>query len=144
MPRVKAGELKLDEIRNLVRQHNKVSVIKGVDTKSRAGLIKEIEDMGYRVDHAGKKIVRGKMEISVSGGGERKPQKRTKRKALLAGGASPVLVSDEDKDKALIARRKAKQAKEKARKALKSGAPPIPPNVKGKAVRGADGKYKKK
>jgi hypothetical protein len=114
MPRVKAGELKLDEIRNLVRQHNKLSVIKGVDTKTRAALIKEIEEMGYRVDHAGKKIVRGKMEIAVSGGGERKPQKRTRRKALIAGGDEPVLVSEEDKDKALIARRKARQAKEKA------------------------------
>jgi len=143
MPRNPKGELSLDEIRNLVRQHNKLSVIKGVDTKSRAGLIKEIEDMGYRVDHAGKKIVRGQMEISVSGGGERKPQKRTRRKALVAGGDEPVLLSEEDKDKALIARRKARQAKEKARKALKSGAPPIPPNVKGKAVRGPDGKYKK-
>ena len=36
MPRNPKGEMNVSEIRNLVRQHNKVSVIKNVDKKSRA------------------------------------------------------------------------------------------------------------
>lgn len=131
MPRVPTGELSLGEIRNLVRQHNKLSVIKGVDTKSRSALLKEIAEMGYRVDHAGKKIVRGKMEIKTGAEGEQKPQKRTIKKqakaALTKTGSAPVLVSKADKEK----------AKEKARKLdqLKRGYPTIPKNVKGKKVK---------
>jgi hypothetical protein len=108
MPKVPRGELSLGEIRNLVRQHNKVSVIKGVDSKSRNALIKEISEMGYKIDHQGKKIVRGKMEITTGKAGEQKPQKRTLRKKLIAGGDEPV---------------------------LKTKHPPIPPNVKGKKVK---------
>ena len=72
MPRVKAGEMSLDEIRNIARQHNKVSTIKGIDKLSRKALIEEIENMGYNIDHENKKIVKNKMnrkvnkEISVS------------------------------------------------------------------------------
>jgi hypothetical protein len=85
-----------------------VSVIKGVDSKSRNALIKEISEMGYKIDHQGKKIVRGKMEITTGKAGEQKPQKRTLRKKLIAGGDEPV---------------------------LKTKHPPIPPNVKGKKVK---------
>ena len=108
MPRVKAGELSLGDIRNLVRQHNKLSVIKGVDSKSRGALIKEISDMGYKIDHVGKKIVRGKMEITTGKEGEQKPQKKTLKKKLIKEGDEPV---------------------------MKGKPPPIPPNVKGKKVK---------
>lgn len=110
MPRVAKGELSLGEIRNLVRQHNKLSVIKGVDSKSRSALIKEIADMGYKIDHENKKIVRGKMEITTGKEGEQKPQKRTLRKALVKGGDAPVMTG-------------------------KKKPPPIPPNVKGKKIK---------
>ena len=43
MPRNPKGELTLGEIRNLARQHNKVSTIKGINSKSRKDLISEIE-----------------------------------------------------------------------------------------------------
>ena len=108
MPKVPMGELSLGEIRNLVRQHNKVSIIKGVDTKSRSVLVKEISDMGYKIDHPGKRIVKGKMEITTGKSGEQKPQKRTLRKQLIAGGENPI---------------------------LKTKHPPIPSNVKGKKVK---------
>ena len=109
MPRVKSGELSLGEIRNLVRQHNKLSVIKGVDSKSRSALMKEISDMGYKIDHVGKKIVRGKMEIKTGKEGEQKPQKKTLRKKLIKGGDEPVMSGKKP--------------------------PPIPPNVKGKKIK---------
>ena len=108
MPRVKKGELSLGEIRNLVRQHNKLSVIAGVDSKTRTALLKEIEEKGYRVDHENKKIVRGSTTISTGKEGEQKLQKRTKRKKLKEGGDAPVMAPKH---------------------------PPIPKNVKGKKVK---------
>jgi len=110
MPRNPKGELTLGEIRNLVRQHNKLSVIEGVDSKSRDSLIKEITKKGYRIDHAGKKVVRGEVEIKLGKEGEQKPQKRTIRKALIKGGEKPVMTQ-------------------------KKKSPPIPKNVKGKRVK---------
>jgi hypothetical protein len=88
MPRVKKGELSLSEIRNLARQHNKLSTIKGIDTATRANLIKQIENLGYVVNHEKKMIKkrsstafeRSKGKIKVGGGGERKPQKETLKK----------------------------------------------------------------
>ena len=100
MPRVKAGEMSLPEIRNLARQHNKASQIKGIDTLSRSALMGEIEKMGYRIDHEKKRIIkktmnnieRKKQNKSIAPEGERKPQKRTKTKALIAGGEKPPMV----------------------------------------------------
>ena len=88
MPRVPKGELSLNEIRNLARQHNKASTIKGIDTATRANLIKQIEALGYEVNHEKKMIKkksssafeRSKGKIKVGGGGERKPQKETLKK----------------------------------------------------------------
>jgi hypothetical protein len=131
MPKVPSGELSLGEIRNLVRQHNKISVIKGVDTKSRSALIKEISEMGYKIDHAGKKIVRGKMEITTGKEGEQKPQKRTLRKALIAGGEAPVLKTKPPPIPPNVKGRKVKPDRSK----LIAGYPPIPPNVKGRKVK---------
>ena len=133
MPRVKAGEMSLDEIRNIARQHNKVSTIKGIDKLSRKALIEEIEKMGYNIDHENKKIVKNKLnrkvnkEISVSAEGERKPQKRTKKKMLKEGGEKPPMVQSKPKAKpppikpALEKQRKKKEELEKKRKALASG-----------------------
>tara|TARA_R100000700_G_C3134013_1_gene118114 strand:+ start:211 stop:627 length:417 start_codon:yes stop_codon:yes gene_type:complete len=135
MPRVKAGEMSLNEIRNLARQHNKASQIKGIDTLSRAKLIAEIEKQGYKVDHERKRIVkrtmtnidRKKQTKKIAPEGERKPQKRTKRKALIAGGDKPIMTKPKPKAKpppikpALEKQRKKKEEKEKKRKALASG-----------------------
>tara|TARA_R110000822_G_scaffold174702_3_gene314315 strand:+ start:1810 stop:2130 length:321 start_codon:yes stop_codon:yes gene_type:complete len=102
------GELTLGEIRNLVRQHNRLSTIKGVDSKTRAALLTEITEMKYRVDHANKKIVRiygggdnrRKDTIGVSSSGEVKPNKTTKkkikRKALISGGKAPVMKNEDE------------------------------------------------
>ncbi len=98
MPRIPAGELNLSEIRNLARQHNKVSTIKNIDKLSRKALMGEINKMGYEIDHAKKRIrqvrktaaQRKAKDLTPSAEGERKPQKRTikkqKRKALIEGG----------------------------------------------------------
>jgi len=110
----KKGEMTVDEIRNLVRQHNKLTHID--PGLSRAKLISAIERSGYKIDHAGKKIVtstartskkvkegdktifRRKVgateltEIKQSKSGQVKPQKKTvkkqMRKALIAGGGA--------------------------------------------------------
>ena len=84
MPKVPKGQMSLDEIRSLVRQHNKLSTIKGVDSKSRTQLLKDIDAQGYRVDHASKKIQK-LFDVKTIGVGEgkgaRKPQVKTVAKA---------------------------------------------------------------
>jgi GTPase len=98
MGRVKAGELSLSEIRNLARQHNKINTIKNISTLTRAKLIAEIERMGYTINHEKKMIKkkalssveRSKTKIKVGSAGAVKPQKRTVRKALVAGGPGAV------------------------------------------------------
>ena len=54
------GELNVSEIRNLVRQHNKLQTIKNVDSKSRAVLIAEVKKLGYSINHDRKLIQRRK------------------------------------------------------------------------------------
>lgn len=153
MPRVKAGELSLGEIRNLIRQHNKVSVIKGVDSKSRSALLKEIADMGYRVDHAGKKIVRGSTTITTGKAGDVKPNKNTKKKNLIAGGEKPVMVKKKQMGKRTGGAPGKTTKKGNARKGQPVGSrlafddtkqelnkgkkkpPPIPANKKGKKIK---------
>ena len=88
MPRNPKGELSLSEIRNLARQHNKLQTIKGIDSSTRANLIKQIENLGYVVNHEKKMIKkrsstpfeRSKGKIKVGDKGERKPQKETLKK----------------------------------------------------------------
>ena len=133
MPRVKAGEMSLPEIRNLARQHNKASTIKDVDKLSRSALINEIEKMGYRLDHEKKRIIKRTMtneerkaqNKSVSAEGERKPQKSTKKKMLKAGGEAPVMTKPKAKppsiQPALEKQRKAKAEKEFKRKSFLGG-----------------------
>jgi hypothetical protein len=135
MPRVKAGEMSLNEIRNLARQHNKASQIKNIDTLSRKALIDEIEKQGYKVDHERKRIVkrtmnnieRKKQTKKIAPEGERKPQKKTKKKMLKEGGEKPPMVQKKAKAKpppikpALEKQRKKKEELEKKRKALASG-----------------------
>ena len=139
MPRVKKGELSLGEIRNLVRQHNKVSVIKGVDSKTRAALLKEISDMGYRVDHEKKKIIRGSAVLSVGKEGEQKQQKKTKRKALISGGDKPVLATSKTVKTKAAAEKKARIAKLDQ---MVKKYPDIPPNIKGKKIKATTEKQK--
>tara|TARA_R110002074_G_scaffold122072_3_gene256662 strand:- start:657 stop:998 length:342 start_codon:yes stop_codon:yes gene_type:complete len=111
MPRLPAGQLSLDEIRNLVRQHNKMTTIKGVDQRKRADLIADIHKLGYSIDHENKKLYRTKIglkkvkkrpDITLETTGEPKPQKKTikkaKRQALITGGSAPVLTFDRGED----------------------------------------------
>ncbi len=113
----KKGEMTVDEIRNLVRQHNKLTHIDS--GLSRAKLISAIERSGYVIDHAGKKIVKNYggstkkvkegdktvvrpkvgatelTEIKQGKSGQVKPQKKTvkkqKRKALIqSAGAGDI------------------------------------------------------
>tara|TARA_R110000796_G_scaffold154865_1_gene271578 strand:- start:3064 stop:3402 length:339 start_codon:yes stop_codon:yes gene_type:complete len=110
MPRIPAGELNLSEIRNLARQHNKVSTIKGIDKLSRKALMGEIQKMGYEIDHSKKRIRQVKKtaaqrkakDLKPSASGERKPQQKTikkkKRQALIGGGSAPVLTYDRGED----------------------------------------------
>ncbi len=90
MPRVKAGEMSTEEIRNLVRQHNKLTHIN--PGLARGKLISAIERSGYKINHTSKTIqVRGiskgnrvgptnKVVISQGKSGAVKPQKRTVKK----------------------------------------------------------------
>ena len=132
MPKVKAGQMSLPEIRNLARQHNKASQIKGIDTISRTALMGEIEKMGYEIDHERKRIIKRTMNKiqrkrqtkSVAPEGERKPQKKTKKKALIAGGEKPPMVEKTTKKKpppikpALEKQKKKKEELAKKRTAL--------------------------
>jgi len=86
----KKGEMTVDEIRNLVRQHNKLTHID--PGLSRTKLISAIERSGYKLNHKSKTIqVRGaargnrvgptnKVLISQRKSGQVKPQKRTVKK----------------------------------------------------------------
>ena len=137
MPKVKAGEMSLPEIRNLARQHNKASQIKGIDTISRSALMGEIEKMGYEIDHERKRIIKRTMNKidqkkqtkSIAPEGERKPQKRTKKKALIAGGEKPPMVKTTKKGNA----RKGKPVGSRLafdatkQEAMKKKPPPIKP-----------------
>ena len=91
MPRNPKGEMNVTEIRNLVRQHNKLSIITDVDKKSRAILISEIIQRGYQLDHVLKKITKKSRTISQSTQADPKPQKATKKKKLIAAGDAPVM-----------------------------------------------------
>jgi len=104
MPRIPAGEMNVTEIRNLVRQHNKLSVIENVAKKSRTQLIQEISDMGYNIDHSKKMITKvrlrkGDKSLKVSDAGDTKQATKKKAKAkartnLKKSGAVPVMVAD--------------------------------------------------
>tara|TARA_R110000824_G_scaffold74234_3_gene188936 strand:+ start:1786 stop:2145 length:360 start_codon:yes stop_codon:yes gene_type:complete len=58
MPKIPDGEMNVSELRNLARQHNKFSMIKGIDTMSRKALMAVFKTKGYDVDHKKKKIIR--------------------------------------------------------------------------------------
>jgi hypothetical protein len=82
MPKIPKGEMNVTELRNLARQHNKLSMIKGIDTMSRKGLMEEFRKKGYDVDHAKKKIIRmrrpdGKVDVKVSEKGTVKSTAKT-------------------------------------------------------------------
>jgi hypothetical protein len=51
------GELTSSEIRKLIRAHNKLVSIKIPPKTDRDGLIKIVQDNGYKIDHKGQKIV---------------------------------------------------------------------------------------
>ena len=117
------GEMTASEVRNLVRQHNAKEEIK-ISGKSKGAMIEELGKLGYKIDHAGKKIVRGKTTYSISDEGKRKLQKRTKKKMLKEGGEAPVLTKTKSKPKyppikpALEKQKKKKEEKMRKRKEL--------------------------
>ena len=88
MPRNPKGEMSLGEIRNLAKQHNKLSTI----TRTRKSLLEEIAKRGYRVNHETKRIIKGRSGDRVPKGapvitvigqstkGKPKKQERTKMK----------------------------------------------------------------
>ena len=146
MPPAPKGEMSLSEIRNLVRQHNKMSTISPAQTRPK--LLAAITDAGYKVDHVGKRLVkRPKLAattktISVAKGGAVKPQKRTVRKAFAAAstGEKPVLVKTKSttkggarKGKPVGSRLAYDATKQEAMKKKKS--PPIPANKKGRKIK---------
>jgi hypothetical protein len=108
MPRIPAGEMNVSEIRNLVRQHNKLSVIENVAKKSRTQLIQEITDMGYNIDHSSKmirkvRLRKGEKNLKVSDAGDTKQATKKKAKAkartnLKKKGTAPVMVADRGED----------------------------------------------
>jgi len=135
MPRNPPGEMNVSEIRNLVRQHNKMSVIKNVDKKTRATLIADLKEKGYKLDHKRKKIKlisdTQKLVMKQSKTAEPKPQKATKKKMLMAGGDKPVMATAATVKTKAKADKKAKIA-EYDRMVKKY--PKIPANIKGKKV----------
>jgi hypothetical protein len=88
MPRIKAGEMTTEEIRNLVRQHNKLTHIDPALTRPK--LISAIERSGYAINHTSKKIVVRSSKANIGAtnlrsikqakSGSVKPQKRTVKK----------------------------------------------------------------
>ena len=92
MPRNPKGEMSLGEIRNLAKQHNKLSTITGIETRTRKSLLEEIAKRGYRVNHETKRIIKGRSGDRVPKGapvitvigqstkGKPKKQERTKMK----------------------------------------------------------------
>ena len=93
MPRNPKGEMSLGEIRNLAKQHNKLSTITGIETRTRKSLLEEIAKRGYRVDHEKKRMIKGTAKyvklpkgapvitmIAQSKKGKPKKQERTKMK----------------------------------------------------------------
>ena len=55
-PKVPDGEMKLPELKRLIKKYDELM---GIDPKgkSRDDLIKEIEKLGYKIDHKNKKII---------------------------------------------------------------------------------------
>lgn len=107
MPRIKKGEMTLLEIKNLVRQHNKLTAI-SLTKKSRADLIEEIENMGYVIDHKKKSIVKKRIRknnkvLKVGDEGDnasqrKKKEKQKKKDMLKKSGSAPVYVKDRGED----------------------------------------------
>jgi|TARA_R110001592_G_scaffold830_1_gene4350 hypothetical protein len=104
MPKIPKGEMTVSEIRNLARQHNRVSEIKGIDKKPRKALLLEIKNMGYAVDHAKKRIVKlpSKKATLIKQDTKANPKpnrvtrkKVAKKKLIQEGGAVPLVGGDE-------------------------------------------------
>lgn len=96
MVKVPDGELKAPELRRMIKEHNKLMSIKIPPKTDRAGLIKLINDNGYKVDHANKKLM---------------PVKEMKRKPIVKLPPAPAKKTKEEKDMA----KKEKVVKQKAK-----------------------------
>ena len=116
MPKVPKGEMNVTELRKLVKQYNlKMSVdIKGLN---RDELIKTIISLGYKIDHKGKKLVRGKIGV-----------KDKKKRPMIVKLPPPKTAEEKAKAKTKrdVAKKKkedkAKAEKEREGKLIKAGA----------------------
>jgi hypothetical protein len=102
------GELKVPEIRKLVRLHNELSKIKIPPKSSRDDIIALIEKSGYKIDHANTRLVKTKTTqpkvLSLDEANKQFP-KKTRTKPELK---KPLELEDKPKPKG-----KVKQAVEK-------------------------------
>ena len=96
MVKVPDGELKAPELRRMIKEHNKLMSIKIPPKTDRAGLIKLINDNGYKVDHANKKLM---------------PVKEMKRKPIVKLPPAPAKKTKEE-----MAIKRAEATKKKADK----------------------------
>ena len=93
---LKNGEMNVRELRDLARQHNKLTTITGIDKLTRAKLISAIKRMGYTVDHKNMRLKKVSRGVSISEQAKAKQRKRVKkqplppRKELLAMGLDPA------------------------------------------------------
>ena len=111
------GELKVAEIRKIIRLHNKLSKITIPVKSSRDQIIKIVNDNGYTIDHKNSKFKSSRQpkDLTLKEAQDTFPVKKRVKKV------EPMTKEDEV--------RKAKIA-----------APPIPPNVRGKKIKVKIGK----
>lgn len=93
------GELKVPEIRKLVRLHNELSKIKIPPKSSRDDIIALIEKSGYKIDHANTRLVKTKTTqpkvLSLDEANKQFP-KKTRTKPELK---KPLQIEDKPKPK---------------------------------------------
>tara|TARA_R100001079_G_scaffold109038_1_gene80787 strand:- start:489 stop:1103 length:615 start_codon:yes stop_codon:yes gene_type:complete len=114
------GELKVPEIRKLVRLHNELSKIKIPPKSSRDDIIALIEKNGYKVDHTAQALVPvsrpRKKKLTLEKAEETFPKKTRAKKTEPE---KPLELEDKPKGKVQQAVEKIEKAKPKAKKDFK-------------------------
>lgn len=127
------GELKVAEIRKIIRLHNKLSKITIPVRSTRDQIIKIVNDSGYTINHKKEKFVltdSKKRDLSLEEAKETFPVKKRVKKPVVK---KAVIV-----DKKPITIKKTK--KEDEVRPAKIPYPVIPPNVRGKRIKVKIGK----
>jgi hypothetical protein len=124
------GELKVNEIRKLIKLHNKLSKITIPVRSTRDQIIKIVNDSGYTIDHKNSKFKsnKGDKDLTLKEAQETFPVKKRVKKTVVK---KAVIL-----DKKPITIKK----KEDEVRPAKIAAPPIPPNVQGKRIKVKIGK----